>query len=161
MKINVESKLQKIVIGDTKGFTMIELIMVVVITGIMMAVALPKLNGLSGIDLYSAARQVKSDIRYTQEMAMSKYRQTTITFASAGDTYNITSSGSSESKELPKNSKATFNAIGSGTTELVYIFDSYGEPDLTYGAGDTLRISSGSSYQDIEVEAISGRAAIQ
>ncbi len=143
------------------GFTLIELIMVIVILGIMSAVAIPKLASVSQIDLYNAARQAKSDIRYTQDLAMSKYRQTTITFGSDSDTYTITSSGPTQTKQLPPSSKATFNAEGSGTTSLVYIFNSSGEPDSTKGAGDTLRISSGSSFKDIEVEAITGRAAIQ
>ncbi len=150
-------------ISNAEGFTAIELIMALVITGIMMAVALPKFTAVSTVDLYSSARQVKSDIRYTQELAMSKYATRKIVFTGGGDTYTIKDSSDQivESKELPINSNATFNAIGSGTTELVYIFHSHGEPDSTNGAGDTLRISSGSSYKDIEVEAISGRAAIQ
>lgn len=161
MKINVEKKFRKIVNGHTEGFSMIELIMVIVIMGITMAIALPKFTAVTEVDLYSTARQVKSDIRYTQELAMSKYRKTTITFGSGNDTYTITSSGPTQTKQLPPRSKATFNAEGSGTTSLVYIFNSSGEPDLTFGAGDTLRISSGSSFKDIEVEAITGRATIQ
>jgi type II secretory pathway pseudopilin PulG len=163
MKRTVKRKFWKAVNGNAGGFTTIELIMVIVIMGITSAIALPKLNGFSGIDLYSTARQVKSDIRYTQELAMSKYRTTTITFNSGSDTYTITSSGPTQTKQLPPSSKATFNAEGSGTTSLVYTFNSSGEPDSTDGAGDTLRIStsSGSSFKDIEVEAITGRATIQ
>ena len=159
MKMNVEKKLRKIVDGHTEGFSMIELIMVIVISGITMAIALPKFTAVTEVDLYSTARQVKSDIRYTQELAMSKYAQTTITFDANANTYNI--SGIAQQRQLPPSSKATFNAEGSGTTSQIYTFNSSGEPDSTDGAGDTLRISSGSSYKDIEVEAITGRATIQ
>ena len=147
---------------EDKGFTTIELIMVVIITGIMMAVVLPKMGIVNKIDLYGVARQVKSDIRFTQEIAMSKYRKSTITFSSNSDTYTITSSGGySKSRALPVRSKAIFNAVGSGTTSLIYTFNSSGEPDSTDGAGDTLRISSGGSYEEIMVESITGRATIQ
>ena len=163
MKINVERKLRKIVNGNVEGFTTIELIMVIVIAGIMAAVALPKFTAVTEVDLYSTARQVKSDIRYTQELAMSKYAIRKIVFAGDDYTYDIKDSLDQiiESKELPKRSNATFNAEGDTTTSLTYTFNSSGEPDSTDGAGDTLRISSGSSYKDIIVEATTGRATIQ
>ncbi|MBT3879216.1 MAG: prepilin-type N-terminal cleavage/methylation domain-containing protein [Candidatus Scalindua sp.] len=163
MKKTIKRKFREAVNGNEDGFSIIELIMVIVITGIVTAIALPKFADVNTVDLYTTARQVKSDIRYTQEMALSKYAIRKIVFAGSNNTYTIKDNLNQiiESKELPKNSKATFNAIGSGTTELVYIFNSSGEPDSTYGAGDTLRISYGSSYKDIEVESISGRATIQ
>ncbi len=161
MKINVERNLRKIVNGHTEGFTTIELIMVIVIAGIMAAVALPKFTAVTEVDLYSTARQVKSDIRYTQELAMSKYAIRKIVFVGGDYTYYIKNSSgvTLESRKLPPSSKATFNAGGS--TSLTYTFNSSGEPDPTDGAGDTLRISSGSSFKDIEVETITGRATIQ
>jgi MSHA pilin protein MshC len=162
MKINVEKNLRKIVNGHNEGFSLIELIMVIVIAGIMAAIAIPKLAS-NNIDLYSVTRQVKSDIRYTQELAMSKYAIRTIKFTGDDYTYDIKNSSgvTLESKKLPPSSKATFNAEGDTTTSLTYTFNSSGEPDSADGAGDTLRISSGGSYKDIEVEAITGRATIQ
>ncbi len=163
MEIDAIKESQKEINRGVKAFTTIELIMVVVISGIMMAIVLPKLGDVSSIDLYSVARQVKSDIRYTQELAMSKYAIRKIVFVGGNNTYTIKDSSNQviESKVLPKRSSAIFNAVGSGTTVLEYIFNSSGEPDSTYGAGDTLRISSGSSYKDIIVSSITGRATIQ
>ncbi|MBC8550125.1 MAG: hypothetical protein H8D23_10770 [Candidatus Brocadiales bacterium] len=145
--------------SNAKGFSTIELIMVVVITGIMMAVALPKLGVVNTIDLESVTRQVKSDIRYTQEMAMSKYKEAAITFAPDSNTYSITSTGSSEPKELPERSKAIFNDVGTGTTNLEFTFNSSGEP--VTGSGGTLRITSEGSFNEIIVESMTGRATIQ
>ena len=137
--------------GYTEGFSMIELIMVIVITGIMAAIALPKFNAVTEVDLYSTARQVKADIRYTQELAMSKYRQTAINFTANNDTYTITSSGPTESKKLPVSSKATFN------TTVSFTFNSSGEPN---GGGGTLTISSGGSNKQIVVTSLTGKADI-
>ncbi len=130
--------------------------MVVVIMGIIAAIAVPRL-GIKTVDLYTVARQVKADIRFAQESAMSKYRKTTIAFSSDSNIYNITSSGTSESKELPARSRAVFDSGNS--TALTFVFNSSGEP--VTGAGGILRISSGGSYKEIKVENVTGRATIQ
>jgi len=162
MKINIGKKLRKIVNGHTEGYSLIEVIIVMVMAGIVTAIAIPRLTGFSGVDVYSAARQVKSDIRYTQELAISNFRKTTITFGTDTNTYAITSSGTTLNRELPPSSKATFNAIGSGTTRQVYTFNSYGEPlYITAGVDDTLRISTSGGSKDIKVITGTGRAAIQ
>jgi MSHA pilin protein MshC len=163
MKINVKRKFQKIVNGRTEGYSLIELIMVIVMTGIITAVALPRLTGFSGVDAYSAAKQVKADIRYTQELAVSKFRKTTIIFDADTYTYRITSSGTNPTllnRALPPSSKATFNAVDDGTTGLVYTFNSYGEPDPTEGADDILKISTPGSSERIQVEPMTGRVSI-
>ena len=146
------------------GFTLIEVTMVMVIAGVITAIALPRLTGFSDVDVYSAARQVKADIRYTQELAINNFRETTITFGTDTSTYVISvddmHSWGPLNRALPPGSKATFNAVGSGTTELIYTFNSHGEYDS--GTPDILRISTpGGSYRDIRVVIETGRADIQ
>ncbi len=153
-------------LNKNEGFSLIELTMVMVMAGVVTAIALPRLTGFSGVDVYNAARQVKADIRYTQELAINNFRETTITFGTDTSTYAITvddmHSWPPLNRELPPGSKATFNAVGPDTTSLIYTFNSYGEPDSTNGANDTLRISTpGGSYKDIKVLSTSGRAEIQ
>ena len=160
MEIDEKKEYQEVTGGHMKGFTTVELIIVVVVAGIMMAIALPKLsNTINNVDLHSAARQVKADIRYTQEAATSRYRKTTITFASNSDTYTITASGYSESKELPTRSKAVFDAVSdTGSEALIFTFNSTGEPIV--GGGKYIQISSGGSKQ-IVVSDVTGRATLQ
>ena len=155
MKIDAIKESQKEINMGVKGFTTIELIIVVVIAGIMMAIALPKLGSINKVDLYSAARQVKSDIRYTQESAMSRYRKTTITFTSNSDTYTITASGYSESRELPARSRAIFDP---SSTAFTYTFNSTGEPIV--GGGGIIKISSGESNKLVSVYSVTGKATI-
>ena len=141
--------------------------MVLVITGVIAALALPRLTGFSDVDVYSAARQVKADIRYTQELAITNFRKTKITFDANKETYTIATVDGMHSwgpldRALPPNSKATFNDVGNGTTGLIYTFNSHGEPDSTNGSTDILRISiPGGSYEDIKVISTSGMAEIQ
>jgi prepilin-type N-terminal cleavage/methylation domain-containing protein len=159
--IDNKMKFSKEANNNERGFSTIELIMVIVIAGIMMAIALPRLASVSQIDIYSTARQVKSDIRYTQDLAMSKYRKTTITFGSNLDTYTITSSGPTLNKQLPPSSNVIFDA---GST-LEFIFNAYGEPIdssgvLITGGGEILTISVGGLSEQIEVSNITGNVRV-
>ena len=155
-----------VLLNRNAGFTLIEVTMVMVIAGVMTAIALPRLTGFSDVDVYCAARQVKADIRYTQELAINNFRETTITFGTDTSTYVISVDGMHSwgplNRALPPSSKATFNDVGNGTTGLIYTFNSHGEPDSTNGASDFLRISTpGGSYEDIKVMTMSGMAEIQ
>jgi hypothetical protein len=108
------------------------------------------------VDLYSTARQVKSDIRLAQQLAMSKYMKTTITFGAGADTYSITRGNPvvTVNKNLPGDSRVSFDAGYSFT------FDSSGVP--TAGAGWTVGISSSSAgTKQITVSSTTGRATIQ
>ncbi len=160
MKTHIKKKFRKIVNGYSEGFSTIELLMVLVISGIMAAVALPQFDHVSDIDVYNAARQAKSDIRYAQELAMGKYRETTVNFDPDGNTYTIT--GIAQPRELPPNSKAIFN-VGSN---LQFIFNTAGEPVDTSGnlintvGGQILTISSGGSNEQVTVSNITGTVSI-
>ncbi len=153
MKINVTGKLREVVDKNEKGFTTIELILVIVIAGVMAAIAIPRLNYVTPLDIYGTARQVKSDIRYAQELAMSKFVSATIDFDAEGTNYSITGAGIDIQSELPESSRVIFDADSTRT----FTFDSFGEP----AAGGTLTISYGDSSVDINVESVTGKVTIE
>ncbi len=158
MKSVVKKKFQEVVNRNKEGFTTIELIIVIVIVGILSAIAIPKISSISDVDLYATARQVKSDIRFAQQLAMSKFMKTTITFAGGSDTYTISDSGGvaigNGNKFLPPNSRATFGANYS------YQFNSTGAPTDIGGLGWTVVISSGGQSEQVVVSNVTGRATI-
>lgn len=142
-----------------EGVTLIELITVVILIGITLTVAIPKFTGLGSTELKTVAMQVQSDIRYTQELAMSKYSKSSVVFESGDKTYKITYSGSSKNKSLPDRSRAEFVKEKEEDFSLIFKFNSLGEP--IEGAGKMLRISIGDEeHIDIKVEDITGRAII-
>ncbi len=133
------------VIAAPEGFTLIELIMVIVLISILAVSVVPKFMDTSAISLQGGAALVVADIRYTQELAMSTHTSKTITFTTNDTYYTV----NSQTMNLPSRV-----SISSGAT---FIFNSLGEP--TTGGGSSVEIQAGSSTKTITVESYTGRVS--
>ncbi len=83
---------------NCRAFTLIETIMVIVIIGILTAVTVPRFNAFYAIKLDGAMKKARSDIRYLQQLAISRHVDTRIIFNTGGNSYtaeNCNGSGSS------------------------------------------------------------------
>ena len=85
------------------GFTLIELIMVLVIVGILSAITIPRFDSFFAIKLDGATKKLVSDIRYTQQLAISRHTNSRIVFNAAKDSYVA-------EKEVPRGSANWVNA---------------------------------------------------
>jgi prepilin-type N-terminal cleavage/methylation domain-containing protein len=133
------------VVADSRGFTLVELIMVVVLISILAVSVVPKLVDTSAISLQGGAAMVVADIRYTQELAMGTHTPKTITFVTNDTFYTV----NSQTMNLPSRV-----SISSGAT---FTFNSLGEP--TTGGGSSVEIQAGSSTKTITVESYTGRVS--
>lgn len=70
-----------------RGFTMIELVMVIVIVGILAALAMPRFESFNFIKLEGAVNKAVSDLRYVQQLAVSRHDTYAVSFDPAGETY--------------------------------------------------------------------------
>jgi prepilin-type N-terminal cleavage/methylation domain-containing protein len=133
------------IVADSRGFTMVELIMVVVLISILAVSFVPKFLDTSAISLAGGAAMAAADIRYTQELAMGTNSVKTIVFTTSNSYYTV----DSRNVDLP--SKVT---ISSGAT---FTFNSLGEP--TVGGGNSVTLSAGAETKTITVESYTGRVS--
>jgi prepilin-type N-terminal cleavage/methylation domain-containing protein len=139
-----------------KGFTVTELIIVIVIVGIVLAVTLPRLGGADFFDrlrLRTTAHQIASDIRYTRRLSIAQ-EEHTIRFNFGQNTYRMYPTASAQDqviKDIPPEIR------GSGQNR--FSFGRLGDP--TRGGGRTVTLTSGSHQRAITVEEVTGAVLVQ
>ena len=145
---------RRIRIPQSKGMTMIEVIVVMMIIGILAAVVIPKL-GLPTItstaSVDGAAYMIASDIRYVQEFAMANRVSKTVTFTSGSSTYTF----------APTSTLDPSGRLPSGITSrdnYTITFNSLGEP-IAGGAG-SVRVWDGVRTKTIGVVNYTGKVNI-
>ena len=65
---------------DRKGFTLIELIMVIVLIGILAVFAAPKLGNITSTKAGAFADKLRANVRYAQNLAMSQNKRYRVYF---------------------------------------------------------------------------------
>jgi MSHA pilin protein MshC len=75
-------------VSDGKGFTLIELVMVMVLIGILAAFATSKLGSMTTANAAAFADKLRADIRYAQDLAMTRNSRTRVYFNGTGTAPN-------------------------------------------------------------------------
>jgi len=150
------------------GFTLIELIMVVVVLLIIAAFIAPKMTGVTGTRVNAAGRKISADIRYAQELAISTQTNHGVIFnASPTNTYSIYQGTTSTIITDSFTGGAYTVQLNAGDYDGVTIdggyqveFDALGSP--VTGGGSSVTISNGGSapVRTITVAANTGKVSI-
>lgn len=147
-----------------RGFTLVEILMVVVILGIASAVIIPQLNSRSDLLAGAAARQVMSDLTYAQNYAITRQTPTYVSFKVAttesgpGGSYSVCSALPSTRLAHPVSKNPWMAEFGAGQsystirldaatfdTQTALMFDETGAPySISANGGSAVPLSSGS-----------------
>ncbi len=72
-----------------RGFTLIELVMIIVILGILALASMPKTTAEPRVKLEAACQKIALDLRYAQEMAMAQQVRFGISFDPVNEAYFV------------------------------------------------------------------------
>ena len=138
---------------NIKGFTLIEIISVILVIGIMGAVALPMFN-TAHIDVSLAGDTIQGDIQYAQELAMTRDQNVSINFNQGAFTYDTPADPngvfSAETRELPQ-------SVSISSSSTIITFNSFGEK---VGATESIVLSAGSGSITITIEQFTGWVSV-
>jgi len=148
----IEEAVFQVKIKTQRGFTIIELIMVMVIIAVIAVTAVPKFTSMSNVSVGGAAQMIQADIRYAQELAMAEHEAKSVTFDYGDDFYTV----DSETNDLP--SGVTIGSDDS-SDDFTVTFNSLGEPTFPEG-GDSVTISAGGEPGTIRVTDYTGKVSI-
>ena len=74
---------------NRKGFSLAEVILVVIIIAVAAMIAVPMFSSASGLQLSSAANMVAADLEYAKSLAITNQEAYSIVFDAAGDSYQM------------------------------------------------------------------------
>lgn len=156
----------------SQGFTLVELILIIVILGIISFIALPRLGSLGAYDVRLASQDLIEAIRYAQAQSMTKTGANQFQIAISNTGYRVTQAGVDITHPISGAASYTedasewsdVNVSASGTIS----FDGRGKPTCTsYSActtpsdtNVTLTISKGADSAGVTIERYTGYARL-
>lgn len=146
--------------GFCRGFTLVELVLVLLIAGVLATVAVPRLIDRSAFQTRGAAAEVRTALRYAQKLAMAKNREVCVATAANGLTLSFnptTTAGMACSQAVIRPGEGnpytvTLPAGIALTAGVAFRFDGQGRPspnaavNLTVGGSVPLTVARETGY---------------
>jgi MSHA pilin protein MshC len=142
-----------------RGFTLTELLMVIVLVAILAAVVVPRLLGGSPFDTLGFVEETQAILRYAQRSALAMQRTVCVAFGANSITLSYASAYGSSTCDTslagPTGSPAAYQVTGRGTSSFSpvpanFSFDRLGQPsagqNITIAGGRTIRVEPGTGY---------------
>lgn len=154
--------------GTSHGFTMIEIMVVVVILAITAMLAVPMLSSASSVQLRSAANMIAADLEYAKSMAISRQKNYTVVFNELSESYQIEDANGIIDHPVKKGFTYVVNFSTDSRIDKVEIadadfssasqveFDWLGSPDV----GGSVTLQAGGSSMTINVTPVTGYISI-
>lgn len=160
-----------------RGYTLIEVLIVVVILGIAGALVIPSFSSTEVLRIQATVRTIVGDITFAQSDALARQQKRAIVFNAAENRYAIIEVRGGTLNPTTDTIKTVnlSNARKYHTSRLVsadfdgdnvLVFDEMGGPvagpgSSTPGAGGTIVVEGSGSIFQITIEAYTGRVSVQ
>lgn len=163
---------------NQKGFTLIELVMMIVILGILALASIPKTAAEPRLKLEAACQKIALDLRYAQGMSLAQQVRFGVSFDPAAEAYFVyrVNTGTKAIDPQTRNnfdvSFVTLNEfkgidIASTNFSNIMEFDSTGAPYdgsgviLSSQGIITIQASGGAYSRTVRIEAKTGKVSVQ
>ncbi len=150
------------------GFTLLELIVVMIILAIAAAVIVPQAVGTSGLEAQSAARMIMADLEYAQSQAIVTQETIEVDFSVTGNSYTVSNTSGPLIHPITKKQyvidfdsqqgfqSVAIDSVGFGGGSKVR-FDSLGAPD----PDGSVTVAAGAHAYRVNVAPVSGRVSVE
>jgi MSHA pilin protein MshC len=153
--------------SQRRGFTLVELVMVLVVMGVLAAVAMPRILNISGFDARGFHDQSLAYLRYAQKTAVAQRRTVCVAFTTTSITLTMASAAGASNCSTAATlvgpqgeSPVVLNAktgVAYTATPTAFNFDSLGQPITTGGASQpTQTLQVGGISDSITIETNTG-----
>lgn len=163
---------QRNVVGAGRGYTLIEVLIVVVVLGIAGAIVVPQMLSAGQLGVQAAVRMVIADIHYAQNDAVAQQAPRCVEFDPDNDSYALTDcagqkidvqwrTGGGEGYEVSFRNDQRFRGVrlieAQFEEDSVLEFDSLGGPE----AGGRVVLDHNGSRYEVVVTAFTGRIQVR
>lgn len=162
--------------GRSSGFTLVEVILVVVILAIAAMLAIPFATSGASTQLKAAATIIASDLEYAKSMAISRGKRYWVVFDAGTESYRIEDSNGVITHPVrpgpyavnfaadTRLNRVDISSVSFDTSDTIS-FDYLGSPNSGSGSGSPLNsgvitLSAGGSTMTVNVEPVTGYITI-
>jgi prepilin-type N-terminal cleavage/methylation domain-containing protein len=159
-----------------QGFTLIEVMMVVIILAIAAAITVPLAISGSGTQLKAAANIIAADLEYAKSMAISTGKRHSVVFNAGTESYQIEDANGmvinhpvtesaqyivdfASDSRLDKVDISSVNIDAGSTVKFDYLGSPYNSADNALNTG-TITLTAGTSTMNVNIEPVTGYITI-
>ena len=156
--------------GICGGFTIVEIVIIVVVISIAALVAIPMMSSAASLQIRSAANMISADLEYARSIAISMGQNYKVVFDTAADSYKIVDPlGATIQHPVKKGFPYVIDfqnesrlsrvdiTIAEFNGDQTVVFDCLGSPD----SGGTVILQADGTTKTVTVEPVTGFISIQ